>query len=87
MRRDVLKLDLGIFSESDVSVVPAEVFVIVGVVVTQYLAFLRMVVLEPVELPARIRLVGDRKHLHPTAGDGAIEFKGVTSIHLTFYVL
>lgn len=49
VRSNILKLDFDIRTEADVSMMPAQGFVIVGVVVAQYLACFRMVVLKLVD--------------------------------------
>jgi hypothetical protein len=35
-----------------------------------------VVVLEPVEPPARVSVVGDGEHFHATTRDRAVQFKG-----------
>jgi hypothetical protein len=74
VRTDVLERNLGILAESNVSVVPTEIVVIVRVVVAQELALFRVVVLEPGEPIAGILVVADREQLHAATWDGAVEF-------------
>ena len=50
MRNDSVKLDFGVVTEPDVPVVPAEIDVVVGVIVAQCLAILLPVmVYDPIE--------------------------------------
>jgi len=81
MRSDVLERDLGVLAETDVPVVPAEVLVVVRIVVAQYLARLWVVVLEPVEPPAMVVVIGDGEQLYAAAGDRAVEFERVSTGH------
>ncbi|QKY19717.1 hypothetical protein B4589_004725 [Halolamina sp. CBA1230] len=66
------ELDLVVLPEADVSVMPAEIVVIVSVVEAQYLFLFRVVVLEPVEPPTRVFVIGDSEHFHATARDRAV---------------
>ena len=74
---DVQELNLGVLTEADVSVVPAEVVVVVRVVVTQYLACLSAIKLEPVEPVPGVVVVFDGEHLDTPAGDGTVQFQWV----------
>jgi len=82
----VLERDLGVLTESNVSVVPAEVFVIVCVVVAQYLALLGMVILEPIKPPARVPLVFDGEYLHAATWNRAVQFEREASGPLLWFM-
>ena len=71
----VQKRNLGVLAEADVSVVPAEVFVVVRVVVTQYLARLSVIKLEPLEPVPGVVVVFDGKRLDTPAEDGTVQFQ------------
>ena len=81
MRDDSVKLDSGVVTEPDVPVVPAEIDVVVGVIVAQCLAILGVVVLEPVEPPAGIVAVADREHLDAPVWNGAVQLERVILRH------
>jgi hypothetical protein len=78
---DVLECDFGVLAEADVSVVPPECVVAVCVILTQYLAFFGVVVLESIEPPAWVLIVGNAEQLNAAAGDGPIQFQWVVSSH------
>ncbi|PSQ40975.1 hypothetical protein BRD10_01320 [Halobacteriales archaeon SW_12_71_31] len=75
------ELDFGVLAEADVPVVPAEVFVVVCVVVAQYLALFEVVVLEPVEPPAGVVVIEGGERLHAAAGDRTVQFERVVAGH------
>lgn len=57
---DVVKRDLGVLPEADVSVVPAEIIVVVSVVIAQYRAFVRVKELKSIEPRSRIANISTR---------------------------
>ena len=72
---DILELDSGVLAEPDVPVVPAEVVILVCVVIAQYLACLYVVILEPVEPVTGILLVLNGEHLDASPWDGTVQFE------------
>lgn len=76
---DALERDFAILAEPNVAVMPADTVVVVGVIVPQYLAVLRVVVLKPVEPPTGVVVVLDGEYLHAPSRDRAVQFKRVIS--------
>ena len=81
MPREPVKLDRCVVAESNVSMMPAEIVVVVRVVVPEQFAGLGVIVLKPVELPVRILLVADSEYLHAPTGNSAVQLDRVTLWH------
>jgi len=77
VRGDILELNFGVLTKADVAVVPPEILIVVGVVVAQDLAYLGMVVLEPVEPLPGVIFVWDGEHFDSPSGNGTVQFQRV----------
>lgn len=81
MCRDMLKFNLGIIAEADVPVMPAEVFVVVCIIVAKYLTHFWVIVLKSVKPTAGIVVVFDCEHFNTTTWDCTIQLQRLILCH------
>ncbi|EMA48134.1 hypothetical protein C448_04030 [Halococcus morrhuae DSM 1307] len=75
MRDKALKCESSILAIGDVSVVVAECFIVMSVVVAQDFAFFGVVVLKAIEPPAGIACIESCEYLDASTRDSTVEFE------------